>query len=204
MWYRAIILAMLVALCTAGASRGEGKWTNYTSGNDLLALAVQGKYIWAATTVGVVRWDTETETYMRYTTADGLVSNYVLSIAVDKQGTLWFGVSGGGVSKFEEQVPTFVYDSQSPNHPETFGIRAAHPNPFNVSTTVDFDLNSQGKARLVVYSVGGQLVETLIDSFMNAGSHRVVWNASRYSSGVYLVVLESEGLRDARKVVFMK
>jgi hypothetical protein len=80
----------------------------------------------------------------------------------------------------------------------------SYPNPFNVSTTVDFVLNRNGKVRLVVYSVGGQLVETLIDGIMNAGSHRFVWNASRHSSGVYLVVLEAEGIRDAQKVVFIK
>jgi ligand-binding sensor domain-containing protein len=36
-----------------------------------------------------------------YTTSDGLVSNNVLAIAIDKDGNKWFG-TGNGVSKLSE------------------------------------------------------------------------------------------------------
>lgn len=88
--------------------------------------------------------------------------------------------------------------------PVSFGIRSAFPNQFNPATSVDFVLPGFGIAELNVYSISGQLVLTLFAGTMNAGSHQVIWNATRHSSGVYLVVLESEGRKDSRKVVFMK
>lgn len=36
-----------------------------------------------------------------YTTADGLASNFVFSIAEDKLGNIWFGTWGGGLSKLD-------------------------------------------------------------------------------------------------------
>ena len=39
--------------------------------------------------------------FTNYTTADGLVSNNVISIAIDAQGNKWFGTYNGGVSKFD-------------------------------------------------------------------------------------------------------
>ena len=156
---------------------------------------------WIGTYDGLSRFDGIT--WKTYKASDGLGDNHIFSIAIDSLGVKWFGTEGG-VSKFEDQAPTFVSDSRDQNHPGTFGIRAAYPNPFNPSTTIDFLLPYQVKAKLAVYSITGQLVETLIDGIMNAGSHQVAWNASPYSSGVYLVVLESEGRKDSRKVVFMK
>ena len=204
MSYRACVLAILVMVSFAGVAWGEGKWTNYSSGNNIRALAAQGKYVWAGTTGGVVRWDTETGNYVKYTTTDGLADNTIHSIAIDKQGALWFGTQGSGVSKFEEHASTRVSDSQGPNHPESFGIRAAYPNPFNPSTTIDFTLSRPGKTTLSVYGVSGQLVETLADGMMSAGTHSIIWNAARRASGVYLVTLESRGMRDTRKVLFIK
>jgi len=78
------------------------------------------------------------------------------------------------------------------------------PNPFNPATTISFDVNKTGKVTLNVYNVSGQLVETLVNATMNAGSHQVVWNAKNHSSGVYIVRLISNGLTDTRKITFMK
>ena len=39
--------------------------------------------------------------FIRYTTKQGLCSNYISSIYQDMQGNIWFGSFGGGVSKFD-------------------------------------------------------------------------------------------------------
>ncbi len=40
------------------------------------------------------------KSFTNFTTAQGLANNTVLSIAEDKMGNLWFGTSGGGVSRY--------------------------------------------------------------------------------------------------------
>jgi ligand-binding sensor domain-containing protein len=171
--------------------------------NNVISSAVDNEgALWFGTySAGVFKFDGIS--WKNYTPNDGLASNMVFSIAIDNQDAVWFGTLGG-VSKFEEQKPTHVTDSQSPNHPESFGIRSAYPNPFNPSTTIDYTISRAGDVRLSIYSISGQLVETLVDEMTSAGNHRVIWNAANSASGVYLVVLESGGMRDMKKVMFVK
>ena len=42
------------------------------------------------------------KSFTTYTTAQGLADNVVSSIAEDKNGSLWFGTNGGGVSRYEK------------------------------------------------------------------------------------------------------
>ncbi|MDP2983174.1 MAG: T9SS type A sorting domain-containing protein [Candidatus Latescibacter sp.] len=88
--------------------------------------------------------------------------------------------------------------------PKAFGITGISPNPFNPSTTISFNLAVSGTARVSIYNLSGQLVETLVNGQMTAGSHKAVWNASRYASGVYIVVAESSGLKQSRKITLIK
>ncbi len=79
----------------------------YLGVNDVLDLAFApapqggtGGSLWAATTGGAARWDLATDTYVQYTAADGLASNYVTGVAVAPGGSLWFS-TGSGVNHFD-------------------------------------------------------------------------------------------------------
>jgi ligand-binding sensor domain-containing protein len=75
-----------------------GPWVNLTHVGDIHALATQGPYLWAATDGGVVRWDTGNDTYVKYTTSDGLHRNTVTDIGIDEHGNVWFGTEDPGES----------------------------------------------------------------------------------------------------------
>jgi len=76
-------------------------WVSYPSLNDIrsLAFASDGS-LWAGTGSGVVRWDLATDTHIRYSTTDGLVSDDVTDLAFAPDGTLWVAARGG-VSHFD-------------------------------------------------------------------------------------------------------
>ncbi len=83
---------------------------------------------------------------------------------------------------------------EDPVIPAVFALRGNHPNPFNPSTRIAFDLPEAVSVRLDVYSAAGRLVTTLADRVFEAGRHHVTWDgrdASPHalSSGVYLVRL---------------
>ncbi len=74
---------------------GRGGWTIFSSGNEVNDLLLDGNIVWAATQDGVVRWDTEAGTNLKFTVLDGLPGNYVSSVSRDKSGQLWVLTSDG-------------------------------------------------------------------------------------------------------------
>ncbi len=80
----------------------------------------------------------------------------------------------------------------------------AYPNPFNPTTTISFSLKEAGEVRVAVYDVSGRLVRELVHQTMNAGEHRVAFDAGDLPTGVYLVRLESAGFTRTEKVVLLK
>ncbi|MCD6309046.1 MAG: T9SS type A sorting domain-containing protein, partial [Candidatus Latescibacteria bacterium] len=69
--------------------------------------------------------------------------------------------------------------------PAAFSVGQNAPNPFNPTTTITFSLAQSGDMTVDVFNVAGQKVDTLVDGFMEAGQHSVVWDASGFSAGVY-------------------
>lgn len=84
-----------------------------------------------------------------------------------------------------------------------------HPNPFNPSTTIRFEVASRGRMSLRIYDVRGALVRTLFDGTRDAGPGSEAWDgrddAGRVvSSGVYLYRLNANGESRTRKMVLLK
>ena len=67
------------------------------------------------------------------------------------------------------------------------------PNPFNPSTTINYELMKSGFINLKIYNIKGQLVKTLVNKEMNTGKHSVVWNAKGFISGQYFYQISIDG-----------
>ncbi|MBD3168673.1 MAG: T9SS type A sorting domain-containing protein, partial [candidate division Zixibacteria bacterium] len=83
-------------------------------------------------------------------------------------------------------------------------LHGNYPNPFNAATVIPFDLTIEGSVSLKVYNLAGQLVETLVDGYMNAGSHEIIWDASVISSGIYFYTLKTGGHTTTKKMNLLK
>jgi hypothetical protein len=93
--------------------------------------------------------------------------------------------------------------------PTVESLTSIHPNPFNPSTTITFELKLQEHVSLRVYNVNGQLVRTLANAVTGVGSHVVRWNGMddrgrQTASGVYFIKLESPSFSVTRKVIMLK
>jgi hypothetical protein len=96
-------------------------------------------------------------------------------------------------------------NSQEKDNPIVFSISQNYPNPFNPKTTIEFTLAKASKVVLKVYDVLGHEVARLLEREMNAGTiHRIPFDASDLSSGVYFYRLEAGNSILVKKLVLMK
>jgi len=85
-----------------------------------------------------------------------------------------------------------------------YALKQNAPNPFNPTTTIGFTLAEAGDVSIDIYNVAGQKVDTLVSGFMETGSHSVVWNASRFSAGVYFYTIKSGNFTKTMKMTLLK
>jgi len=107
-----------------------------------------------------------------------------------------------------EEGRTGVQDPNlSPNStaiPGEFQLGQNYPNPFNPSTAITFSIAEDAYTTLIVFDILGREVARLIDGWMAAGNHSVLFRASDLANGIYLYRLESEGHRDIKRMMLLK
>ena len=88
--------------------------------------------------------------------------------------------------------------------PDKYTLLQAYPNPFNPITNIEFSLKENGYVRLMVYNTLGQVVQTLVDDYLNAGRHKVTFDARNLASGVYIYKIDVNGFTDTKKIILLK
>jgi len=89
--------------------------------------------------------------------------------------------------------------------PTAYSLSQNYPNPFNPSTTIEFALPHRDFVKLTIHNLIGQEVAVLVNEEKGAGTHRVVWNAGVFPSGVYLCRIETtSGFVAAKKMLLVK
>jgi len=88
--------------------------------------------------------------------------------------------------------------------PSDFHLYTNYPNPFNPTTTFKYELPKESKVVLSVFDMNGRLVETIVNQTQSAGYYSVQWDATQYSSGVYIYRIQAGGFQQVKKCVLMK
>jgi hypothetical protein len=79
-----------------------------------------------------------------------------------------------------------------------------YPNPFNPVTIIRYQIHRQSKVKLEIFDDLGRFITTLIDEEKSLGDYEVPWNASGFSSGVYLCKLTTGNETQIRKITLLK
>lgn len=95
-------------------------------------------------------------------------------------------------------------DMQIGEAPERYALFPNYPNPFNARTSIVFQQPVNGRVRLSVYDLYGQLIATLHDGLCPAGVHSVQFDASRQASGFYFVQMHADGFAASRRILLLK
>ncbi|MDZ7796033.1 MAG: T9SS type A sorting domain-containing protein [Candidatus Marinimicrobia bacterium] len=88
--------------------------------------------------------------------------------------------------------------------PTQFTLSQNFPNPFNPTTNIGYDIRENSNVKLSIYDISGHLVETLVNEYHQAGAYEVKWNASKYSSGIYIYRLQIGDQHISRKMLLIK
>jgi len=88
--------------------------------------------------------------------------------------------------------------------PTEYRLKQNYPNPFNPTTTIEYELANVGNVKLIIYNLFGQEVARLVDEIKSTGKHNVIWDASRFSSGIYYYRIEAEHFSETRKLILLK
>lgn len=99
-----------------------------------------------------------------------------------------------------------VEDIDFPDRPvaENFKLVKNYPNPFNHSTTIEYNVPQQANVRITIHDVLGRQLMEIFDGEREQGLHRKEFDASALSSGVYFYRLHSPDGIDTRKMMLVK
>jgi len=92
--------------------------------------------------------------------------------------------------------------------PGGFSLGQNYPNPFNPATTIEYSVPEVSNVTITVYSIVGELATTLVSGSVEAGYHRINFDASTLPSGTYIyqvkAVGESRIFVDNKKMILLK
>ena len=111
-------------------------------------------------------------------------------------------VVGGNTAKINQVGVTSLHDDKLTL--EGFILAQNYPNPFNPSTTISFSIPSAGFTSLKVYDILGNEVAILVNEEKPAGEHKITFDASKLTSGVYLYWLKVGNYTEMKKMILMK
>jgi hypothetical protein len=88
--------------------------------------------------------------------------------------------------------------------PLDFYLAPNYPNPFNPNTTLTYTITQPAFVSLTIWNVLGQRVATLIDGLCDTGTHRILFDASNQSSGVYFARFQAGSHVQIQKMVLVR
>jgi hypothetical protein len=114
-----------------------------------------------------------------------------------------------GLQQANFQTVTDV--KELPGMPASFSLHQNHPNPFNPTTEIRFQIPEVRGQRtevshvtLKVFDVLGREVATLVNEEKAAGEYSITWNAENAASGVYYYKLTAGSFTQTKTMILAK
>jgi hypothetical protein len=135
---------------------------------------------------------------------------------VDSAGAVqWSYNRGGEICRALRYAPDYPgvaalgIDESEVSLPDQMELFPNYPNPFNGSTTINFELKAAEPVSLDIYNVLGEHIANLASGTLEAGSHSVIWNSTNargetVNSGIYFCVLKSNQQKKSQKLLLLK
>lgn len=115
----------------------------------------------------------------------------------------------GGVKISSRSVPTGVKSSHAESVPLQFNLGQNLPNPFSSTTQICYEINRDAEVELIIFTLLGQRVITLLRGRQKAGPKTVRWNGKDESgnampAGLYIYRLLVETQVQFKKMLVLR
>ncbi|MBC8465691.1 T9SS type A sorting domain-containing protein [bacterium] len=104
----------------------------------------------------------------------------------------------------EWSIPELRFESSDIYIPDEFKLLSAYPNPFNISTNIDYKLHKNEHIKVTIYNMNGHLVDILVNDLRPAGYHSVAFSALNLPSGQYFCRMEAGGTSQIKKLTLLR
>jgi len=94
--------------------------------------------------------------------------------------------------------------SDKETFPESFQIFNPYPNPFNPTTNIWFTISQKSNVEISIFNIAGEKTASIYRGSLSQGSHKFKWDASTFSSGIYFVYYNIQGIVLSKKLVLIK
>jgi GEVED domain/Domain of unknown function DUF11/Secretion system C-terminal sorting domain len=124
---------------------------------------------------------------------------------VDTPGGLLIGSRESGLEVGDFQggaTPTAMAEERT--LPAGFSLKQNYPNPFNPVTVISFETPEAARIRVSVYDLLGREVSVLADGVLQAGHHRVRFDARGLPSGAYIYRMLGPGFSATKRLVLLR
>lgn len=88
--------------------------------------------------------------------------------------------------------------------PRELALAQNYPNPFNPVTVIRYNVPERMQVRLVVYDMIGSEIVVLLNKQQGPGRYEVSWDATGFSSGMYIYRLVTGSKTITRRMTFVK
>ena len=88
--------------------------------------------------------------------------------------------------------------------PGSFELSQNYPNPFNPQTTIQYSLPQKCHVVVKVYNALGEEIAELVNSYEDAGYHKVDFDANRLSSGIYFYRIQAGEFSSLKKMILLR
>ena len=85
-----------------------------------------------------------------------------------------------------------------------YGLEQNHPNPFNPTTTITYQVPKVTHVKLTIYDILGKEVKVLVNETKEMGRFSISFDASQLASGTYIYRIESGKFVETKKMVLLK
>jgi hypothetical protein len=189
----------LSALNDGGFILAGNRYNEYNESEDIWLIRINemGDILWT-TTLGDGAHEVAYD--VRQTADNGYIvaaMKHNRELGVDQTWLIRYADEISSITKPDKQLP------------EKFVLEQNFPNPFNLTTSIRYQLPLTVDVELTVYTLLGQKVATLVSETQPAGSYQVTWRGTdqfgeHVSSGIYLYKLETATDVQVKKMILIK
>lgn len=132
---------------------------------------------------------------------DGLIHEFAMSIGI-VDTTLFTGILGFGLWN----RPLIIADVEKDKkyYPTDFLLSQNFPNPFNPSTSFEYQIPEFSFVSIKIYDVLGKELRTLVDEEKSAGIYKISFDAGNLPSGVYFYRIQAGSFIDTKKMLLLR